>query len=259
MGDLDAVSHASSIPSRHVAAATFAAAFTSRRYVSRRTGCARHAQKKRRASAFDPIVEYKRVQDDPLGSWGFLEEDEFTKRIVSFAAVAFVPSLLLSVAVFPPSDEDGIFLPNMVAAFSYGLGVCMAVTFILLLRISSFVDPLNKNLKATSYVVEDSRSQRSLAGDGGYYSERRKKTNDEIQRDQLLGEYQTGPAMGRLRKYLLGTACLSALGWILGGTSGGEMSLRDDEDEERKCGTRCIPGLMTDDSNIEMNGYRLFR
>ena len=29
--------------------------------------------------------------------------------------------------------------------------------------------------------------------------ERRKKTNDEIQRDQLLGEYQTGPAMGRLR------------------------------------------------------------
>ncbi len=24
-------------------------------------------------------------------------------------------------------------------------------------------------------------------------------------------------------------------------------------------GTRCIPGLMTDDSNIEMNGYRLFR
>eukprot|EP00434_Breviolum_minutum_P010559 symbB.v1.2.009314.t1/scaffold585.1/size314277/4 len=86
-----------------------------------------------------------------------------------------------------------------------------------------------------------------------------KKTTDEIQRDQLLGEYQTGPAMGRLRKYLLGTACLSALGWILGGTSGGEMSLRDDEDEERKCGTRCIPGLMTDDSNIEMNGYRLFR
>ena len=33
------------------------------------------------------------------------EEDEFTKRIVSFTAVAFVPSLLLSVAVFPPSDE----------------------------------------------------------------------------------------------------------------------------------------------------------
>lgn len=45
--------------------------------------------------------------------------------------------------------KDGIFLPNMVAAFSYGLGVCMAVTFILLLRISSFVDPLNKNLKDT--------------------------------------------------------------------------------------------------------------
>ena len=26
-----------------------------------------------------------------------------------------------------------------------------------------------------------------------------------------------------------------------------------------EAGTRCIPGLMTDDSNIEMNGYRLFR
>ena len=45
--------------------------------------------------------------------------------------------------------KDGIFLPNMVAAFSYGLGVSMAVTLILLLRISSFVDPLNKNLKVT--------------------------------------------------------------------------------------------------------------
>jgi hypothetical protein len=29
--------------------------------------------------------------------------------------------------------------------------------------------------------------------------ERRQKTSDEIQRDQLLGEYQTGPAMSRLR------------------------------------------------------------
>lgn len=215
--------------------------------------------KKRRQSAFDPIVEYKRVQEDPLGSWGFLEEDDFAQRIVSFAAVAFVPSLLLSVAVFPPSNEDGIFLPNMLAAFSYGVGLTMAVTFILLLRISSFVDPLNKNLKATSYVVEDSRSQRSLAGDGGYYMERRQKTSDEIQRDQLLGEYQTGPAMSRLRKYLLGAAAVSALGWIVGSVSGGEMSLREDEEDERKCGTRCIPGLMTDDTNIEMNGYRLFR
>lgn len=227
--------------------------------VAQRSFRAPRRAKKKRQSAFDPIVEYKRVQEDPLGSWGFLEEDEFTKRVVSFAAVAFVPSLLLSVAVFPPSDEDGVFLPNMLAAFSYGVGLTMAVTFILLLRISSFVDPLNKNLKATSYVVEDSRSQRSLAGDGGYYMERRQKTSDEIQRDQLLGEYQTGPAMSRLRKYLLGAAAVSALGWIVGSVSGGEMSLREDEEDERKCGTRCIPGLMTDDTNIEMNGYRLFR
>ena len=45
-------------------------------------------------------------------------------------------------------SQDGIFLPNMLAAFSYGVGLTIAVTFILLLRISSFVDPLNKNLKA---------------------------------------------------------------------------------------------------------------
>lgn len=241
------------------ALALSAAAVAQRCQRCRRSSKLLRRAKKRRQSAFDPIVEYKRVQEDPLGSWGFLEEDDFARRIVSFAAVAFVPSLLLSVAVFPPSDEDGIFLPNMLAAFSYGVGLTMAVTFILLLRISSFVDPLNKNLKATSYVVEDSRSQRSLAGDGGYYMERRQKTSDEIQRDQLLGEYQTGPAMSRLRKYLLGAAAVSALGWIVGSVSGGEMSLREDEEDERKCGTRCIPGLMTDDTNIEMNGYRLFR
>ncbi|CAK9107779.1 unnamed protein product [Durusdinium trenchii] len=218
----------------------------------------RRAKPKRRESAFDPIAEYKRVQSDPLGSWGFLEEEEFAQRMASFTAVAFVPSILLSVTVFPPSDEEGIFLPNMLAAFAYGLGLTMAVSFLLLLRISSLLDPLNKGLKATSYLVEDSRNKRSLPGDGGYYSEVRQKTKEEVQRDQLLGEYQTNPAMGRLRKYLVGAAALSVLGWVLGSISGGEMSLNEDEEDERKCGTRCIPGLMTDDSGIQRNSYRLF-
>eukprot|EP00438_Fugacium_kawagutii_P014914 Skav233163 [mRNA] locus=scaffold1620:33763:37420:- [translate_table: standard] len=86
----------------------------------------------------------------------------------------------------------------------------------------------------------------------------RKKTTDEIQRDQLLGEYQTGPAMARLRKYLLGAAALSALGWIVGSVSGGEM-LGAGNHWPLGAGSNCIPGLMTDDSNIEMNGYRFFR
>lgn len=45
--------------------------------------------------------------------------------------------------------QEGIFLPNMLAAFAYGVGLTMAVALILLLRISSFVDPLNKNLKVS--------------------------------------------------------------------------------------------------------------
>ena len=49
------------------------------------------------------------------------EEDEFTKRIVSFAAVAFVPSLLLSVAVFPPSDEDWASVPHIFPRFEEDL------------------------------------------------------------------------------------------------------------------------------------------
>ena len=49
-----------------------------------------------------------------------------------------------------PSAQEGIFVPNMLAAFAYAVGLTMAVAFILLLRISSFVDPLNKNLKARS-------------------------------------------------------------------------------------------------------------
>ncbi|CAK9090177.1 Uncharacterized protein SCF082_LOCUS42537 [Durusdinium trenchii] len=154
--------------------------------------------------------------------------------MASFTAVAFVPSILLSVTVFPPSDEEGIFLPNMLAAFAYGLGLTMAVSFLLLLRISSLLDPLNKGLKATSYLVEDSRNKRSLPGDGGYYSEVRQKTKEEVQRDQLLGEYQTNPAMGRLRKYLVGAAALSVLGWVLGSISGGEMSLNEEWRDERR-------------------------
>ena len=37
-------------------------------------------------------------------------------------------------------------------------------------------------------------------------------------------------------KYLLGSIALSLLGWTLGSFSGGEMSLREEEEEEPRCG-----------------------
>ncbi|CAJ1459872.1 unnamed protein product [Effrenium voratum] len=220
------------------------------------------AKKKRQETPYDPIVEYRRVQEDPIGSWGFLEDDEFAKKMLGFSSVSFLISLVLSTTVFPVSNEEGILLPNMAAAFCYALGLGMATTFVLLLRVSSFVDPLNKNLKARSFIVEDRRdpnTRRAFSpGDGGFYSERVQKSTDEIQRDKLLGEYQTGPAMARLRKYLLGAFGLSVLGWVSGSFTGGEMGIREDADEEFACGSRCIPGLMTDDTRIQRNGYRLF-
>ncbi|CAJ1390546.1 unnamed protein product [Effrenium voratum] len=127
-------------------------------------------------------------------SWGFLEDDEFAKKMLGFSSVSFLISLVLSTTVFPVSNEEGILLPNMAAAFCYALGLGMATTFVLLLRVSSFVDPLNKNLKARSFIVEDRRDPNTRRASGSV-----QKSTDEIQRDKLLGEYQTGPAMARLR------------------------------------------------------------
>ena len=215
---------------------------------------ARQAKKKKRAKTeFDPIVEYRRVQEDPIGSWSFLEDGEFATRVMTFSAVAFLPSLLLTTVVFPLVDEEGIILENMVAAFFYGFAIALTCTFLLLLRIGALLDPLNKNLLAKSYIVEDSRDQRSQRsfspGDGGYYAVKRVKPEDERQRDKLLGEYTTAPAMGRLRKYVVGSLALLALGWTGGALSGAEMSREmEQEQDEQACGIGCIPGFETDDS-----------
>jgi len=215
----------------------------------------RHAKKKRQATEFDPIIEYKRVQEDPIGSWSFLEDGEFATRILGVAGVAFLPSLLLTTIVYPPTDEEGVIFQNMFASFAYAFAIASAVTFLLLLRIGGLLDPLNKNLLAKSYVVEDSRDSRQRGsmspGDGGFYSEVRTKPEDERQRDKLLGEYTTAPAMTRLRKYLVGSIACLAVGWVGGGFSGAEMRAdMEPEEEEGACGFGCIPGVEQDDASI---------
>ena len=222
----------------------------------------RAKKKQREKTEFDPIEEYRRVQEDPIGSWGFLDDGEFATRIVTCSAVAFLPALLLTTVVFPPADEEGIVFENMVASFSYAFALSLSFTFLLLLRVGGLLDPLNKNLLAKSYVVEDSRdqrSQRSLLGTGGYYAEVRTKPEDERQRDKLLGEYTTAPAMARLRKYLLGAIALAALGWTVGALSGAEMRQNlEREEEEQACGVGCIPGFETTDDTLVKRSSWIF-
>ena len=213
----------------------------------------RRAKKKREETEFDPIVEYRRVQEDPIGSWGFLEDGEFASRILACAAGSFLPGLLLTTLVYPLADQDGVIVENMVASFFYAVAISLTFTFLVLLRIGGLLDPLNKNLLAKSYIVEDSRDQRSQRsfspGDGGYYAVERVKPEAELKRDQLLGQYETAPAMARLRKYLVGSMALLALGWTAGALSGAEMR-RDfePEEDEQACGVGCIPGFETDNA-----------
>eukprot|EP00439_Symbiodinium_sp_Y106_P084651 s662_g26.t1 len=223
----------------------------------------RARRKKREETEFDPIVEYRRVQEDPIGALSFLEDGEFATRVLACSAAAFLPALLLTTIVFPPADEDGIIFQNMIASFFYAIALAFFFTFLLLLRIGGLLDPLNKNLLAKSYIVEDSRDQKSQRnfgpGDGGYYSEVRVKPEDERQRDKLLGEYTTAPAMARLRKYLLGSIALLALGWTGGALSGAEM--RQDlerEEEEGACGSGCIPGFDVDDATLVKRSSWIF-
>jgi len=100
------------------------------------------------------------------------------------------------------------------------------------------------------------------SGAGGAYSYNQVKTQEDIDRDRLLANYETEPAIGRIRVYLLAT--LPAIATSLAGSATlGEIRKATEEEEDfdegvalvdgnwkfvkkqkkKVCGTGCIPGL----------------
>jgi len=243
-------------------AAAAAAAFTAaavplaaRRRRLRTRRAAQQQQKKTPSWAdmpedFSAIAEYKNLKDNPLVSWGFLEEQEFLVRIFGLFAVNLVIGLGLCFQIYPPSSFS-----NVVVGGLFGVAIAFSLMFGILLLITRDWDKVNKMLLKKSYVVEARKD--NAMGDGGAYAYNQVKTKRDARRDRLLAGYVTDPVVGRLRVYTLAAFALSATTWGGGAVVGGEMSMEQEEEEEME--SNLIYTRTTKKMNAEGFGYFLER
>lgn len=217
------------------------------RFVSRRRCCSRgryqltlrmaQNMKSDTPTDFEPIAEYNELRDNVIGSWGFLADNEFAMRLAGVFVPLFLLALVITSGVYPPVDEeDGeLLVRNIFASGLFASVVGLIVVFVVLLAIALQWDRVNKVLLQRSFTVEG-RSMDQSSGDGGYYGYDQVKTDKDARRDKLLSNYETEPALRRVRFYLLGTAVATAAAWVGGSAVCGEMRMAPpiEEGEEKE-------------------------
>uniref|UniRef100_A0A7S4STS9 Uncharacterized protein n=1 Tax=Alexandrium monilatum TaxID=311494 RepID=A0A7S4STS9_9DINO len=217
------------------------------------------------AKEFEPVAEYRALKDDMLSSWGFLGDQDFAIRALAVFIAGLVPGISFGAAVFPlRSEETGeLLVRNTVAASLLGAFLALCLLLAVIYRLAGQWDSVNKLLQRRAYYVEYDPTKKMDygSGSGGAYSFKQAKSEKEMERDRLLAEYETEPAVSRLRVYLLGT--LAAAGSAIAGSLsvGGEIGLAREEEEEEEedevsamfykgkktvCKEGCIPGLEKD-------------
>ncbi|CAE8596305.1 unnamed protein product [Polarella glacialis] len=218
----------------------------------------RHASRRKVGmDEIDPTKEYQALQEDALGSWGFLSDDEWRSRVLLLSAASIVIGTGLTSVVYPPVDgESGeVSVRNVVADILFGSGIGSVLVISVLLFLGSKLSGVNKMLQQKSFILE-SNSQEN-APSGGFYTTEQKKSQESVRKDRLVATYSTEPALARLR-VSLGIAFLgSAAVWAAGTTVGGDLTMAAQEDEEetadgdpgaeniRRCKGGCLPGVGT--------------
>jgi len=178
---------------------------------------------------FSAIAEYKNLKANALTSWGFLEESDFSLRLLGLFGVNLLLGLALESQVYPPNS-----FANVVVGGLFGVAIAFSLLFFVLLIIIRPWDSVNKMLLRKSYVVEARKDY--AMGDGGAYAYNQVKTKRDARRDRLLAGYTTGPVLSRLRVYTLAAFALSVTTWGGGAVVGGEMDMQKDVEEEEDDG-----------------------
>jgi hypothetical protein len=215
---------------------------------------------------FEPINVYKKLKADFIGAWGSLGDGDFALRLFGIFVVGLVPGAYFGNLVFQTDDpETGQLVPiNAAAAALVASTIGFSFLLMILVVLAFKWDEVNKLLQRSQYVVEYDPTQKMDfgSGSGGAYSYNQVKTQEDIDRDRLLANYETEPAIGRIRVYLLAT--LPAIATSLAGSATlGEIRKAAPEKEEegdnvalvdgawkfvpkqkkKVCGTGCVPGL----------------
>eukprot|EP00929_Paragymnodinium_shiwhaense_P059182 TRINITY_DN29633_c0_g2_i1.p1 TRINITY_DN29633_c0_g2~~TRINITY_DN29633_c0_g2_i1.p1 ORF type:complete len:336 (-),score=86.40 TRINITY_DN29633_c0_g2_i1:276-1283(-) len=184
---------------------------------------------------FEPIAEFRAIRDNTVGSWGFLDDEEFAIRIVTVFGGAFVPGLAFMSAVFPFTDTaGGLALKNVVADFFFAAFISSVAVLGVLLYMAQQWSTVDKALRKEKYTVEYDPTAKMdyTSGPGGAYSYQQVKSQKAVQRDRLIAEYDVEPALNRLRTFLAASVVAVLVMPAVGSSMGAEMKLAPPEEEE---------------------------
>jgi len=191
---------------------------------------------------FEPIAEFKAIKENPVGSWGFLDDMDFAKRTATLFAAAFLVGAVFMSWVFPPLDASvGLVVKNLLADafFAAGIGAVVVVTAILYM--GQQWSNVDRALRKEKFTVEYDPTAKMdyTSGPGGAYSYEQVKTTKAAQRDRLIAEYDVEPALTRVRSYLAASLLASLAMPALGSSMGAEMNMAPPEDPTTdKCKTK---------------------
>jgi len=186
------------------------------------------------AEDYLPVEEYRRIKEDPIASWGLLDDTAWLLRLSSIAGAVFVASLPITAGVYPLTSETGELLPqNLASSALFASALSMLAVFSLMLILTGQWNQLRQRLLQKTYIVEDATGQKR--GTGGFYSFSKTKSEVEQRKDLLLAENVADPALNRAKAYLLGSigGCLVAA--AAAANAGGEFRMA-------KSGERMEPG-----------------
>lgn len=146
-----------------------------------------------------PIREYEELRDSSFFCWGALDVVTYSRRL---GWVAFWFTLLVSPVVascFPLKEELGHFILAVVGTGMFAILLSMA-------RLYVGWSHVGRRLKQESFFYEES---------GWYDGELWEKSEDELNKDRLVYEYQVQPILSRVYKTIAVLGAITAVEILL--------------------------------------------
>lgn len=173
---------------------------------------------------------YEKLKDDGFWANALLEEEELLKRFAVVTAVLFLAAFSLTASIYPIiveyDDGTDVVWSNLGAASAYGLGLVGIGLVALIGRLGEPWANVQRDLSLKEIYVEADEGQ------GSFDTYSLPKSKEELKRDRLLVSYEVGPAMERIRKYLLITLLATVAAWGIGFYIGGDVQPYEEVEEK---------------------------
>lgn len=228
-------------------------------------------EEERAAASYEcsPIREFQGMKGDPINSWGFVGDLDFSYRAAAVFGTGFLGGSLFVAQVFPPvfPEDPEIVIENVAAIGLYGSFIAFSLVLVSMYLLLTKWDGVGRRLRNSLFVVEfdPTPGLNFDSGGAGAYSYKQQKAQDEIERDRLLADLEVEPSLRRTRSYALGALACAIVGVAGGSLVDAEMAIVDEPPETQQsqeedpemagfynpnkkvakpaCKNGCIPGL----------------